>query len=216
MISMQRTPIIGSLYISRLKSRYPIWAVRVQDSGALLREVGSAVLAIDLSTGAGKVDGGDVLGEIRRRIGGARVGGACYQLSQLAHISDRYGPGWSMPEPEERFVKRLESIGATEEDVVILLTADTSEDELEHELTHALFYSEPEFRSGVERIWESLSSRKRERIRKSLGEFYGLNAREMLLQEFAAYAAIEREYGKKVWRAVLKEREAFLPPDSAP
>jgi len=225
MLAMQRTPSMGPLLIRKLKSRYPVWAVRARDTESLLRQVGSAVLYIDLSSGPVRVEGRDVRDAIRLRMGKAAVGGACYQVAQLADIADRYGPGGA-PESERAFLDTLRTLGAAGPDTVILLTPATTPEELDHELMHALFYSEPGFRDAVSRIWDSLGQAERDFVQKSLGATYGLGRRELLLQEFAAYAAAG--FPRPVFRVpallsglmkqaaerIRRERDVFLPSNS--
>jgi hypothetical protein len=227
MMAMQRTPSIDPLLVRRLKTRYPIWAARARDAESLLRQVGSAVLYIDLSSGPllggpARGDAADVQDEIRRRMGKAAVGGACYQVSQLADVAGSH----SVPEPERAFLDTLRAQGAAGTDAVILFTAAATREELEHELMHALFYSEPGFRDAVSRVWDGLGQAERDFVQKSLGATYGLGQRELLLQEFAAYAAdgfprpvfrvptLLSGLMKQAAKRVRLERDAFLPLNS--
>ncbi|MFH1724371.1 MAG: hypothetical protein ABII00_07095 [Elusimicrobiota bacterium] len=251
--SMLDTVSFDPLVIRRLRSRYPIWAVRVPEPKALLGYIGSAALWIDLSKdaapkalspaddldGDGTIDGRDIEAGLRRKMGEGRVSiaGAQYELDELVDVANQYarevsGKTVKMPGSERELMERLVAVEAVvissaaykarQEGCVIFITNRSEKGELEHELTHALYSFEPDFRDRVARIWESLPEAERRRVRTSLGRFYGLKRHELLLTEFAAFgvAGFSEDRSKvppmssgplrQASRQLRKARAAFL------
>ena len=119
---------------------------------------------------------------------------------EVNHMATRYEgavparTGWNMPMSIVEKYKTKESLFipylSLADYVIIYQRGDIQTKK--HELLHALYSMNPNYRSHVNGVWESLTTKEQERIHSVLRELHYPNDPAILLDEFQAYYYTEK------------------------